>query len=80
MEKLIKSECITKFLKTNKMTPNEFCKNCNISKYTFNKLFKGNNIGMKTIVNVCSYMEIPIHEFLNIKDLNKCAKSQKTQK
>ena len=60
MEKYLNTEKIEKYLKDNKLTKKEFCKKCNISVSTLNRMYKSDNIRVINIFKVAKGMEVDV--------------------
>ncbi len=64
MNKRINCEVITNYILKNNLTKNEFCKQCKISLYALNKIFKNDNAKMETIYKILMYTNIKTKNLL----------------
>lgn len=60
----LKIDLITNYIKANRMTRKEFCKQCNISLSTFYKIMRGKNCRLSALWKISRVMHLQIYELI----------------
>lgn len=57
-------DCINSYIKTNKITREEFCKRCKISPYLLNKIYNNENCKITPVLKILKFLNISAFELL----------------
>lgn len=65
MKDIINTQVIKDYIITNKLTKTDFCKLCEISVSTLNRLFSGEDIYITTLFKIAKVMKVSIYLLFN---------------
>ncbi len=63
MDKQLKTEIITEYICSHRLTKKEFCKQCKISIPTFYRVMQNKNIKLITLIKIARKINLPIYKF-----------------
>ena len=65
MNKKVNVDLILQFKKANKLTIEEFCKQCNICVRTYYKIIKGKSANLQSLFGIARAMNVQLTELFN---------------
>lgn len=63
MNKKLKTEIIEEYIKNNKITVKEFCKQCGISTSTYYRMMSGKDFYLNSLLGIAKKLNLCLHQF-----------------
>lgn len=63
---VININLINNYIKTNNLSKTKFCKICNISLYTFNKIITERDFAVIELFKIADVIKVPVYDLFNL--------------